>query len=140
MPHRPPRILLLDGPFNVTKRYVENMYISADSVGNGFTPAAGSSSAAGRRHFRTINSGTVHDADFIWIRNLNFGFQLPERLTGIGSAQLYFSADNPYIFTSYFGNPLAERNGGGTRNLEPGVDAFSYPIPRIWTLGLNLQM
>lgn len=129
----------IDGPFNVTKRYVENMYISPDSVGNGMTPAAGSSSAAGRRHFRTINSTTIHDADFVWIRNLNLGYSLPERWTRMRSAQVYFSADNAYIFTSYFGNPLAERQGG-QRNLEPGVDAFSYPIPRIWTLGVNLQL
>ena len=140
----------IDGPFNVSKRYVETMFISWDSIGDGKTPAAGSSSAAGRRAFRDVNDRWVEDADFVWIRNVQLSCNLPQRLTrvlGSSRASVYASISNPYIFTRFSGNPQTEANQALTAqgspsspSLSPGVDNFTYPLARIWTLGINLGL
>jgi hypothetical protein len=140
----------IDGPFNVSKRYVETMFISWDSIGDGKTPAAGSSSAAGRRAFRDVNDRWVEDADFVWIRNVQLSCNLPQRLTsvlGSSRASVYASISNPYIFTRFSGNPQTEANqaltaqgSSSSPSLSPGVDNFTYPLARIWTLGINLSL
>lgn len=140
----------IDGPFNVTKHYVDNMFIDWDSIGDGVTPAAGSSSAAGRRAFRDVHDGWVEDAGFVWIRNVQLAYNLPERFASALSARranVYVSIDNPYIFTPFNGNPMTEPNADltaqgspNTPNLTPGVDNFSYPIARFWTFGINLGL
>lgn len=138
----------IDGPFNVSKKYVETMFVDWDSIGDGLTPGAGNTSAGGRRAFRDVNDRWVEDAGFVWIRNVQLTYNLPERLAGLLNsrrASVYVSIENPYIFTPFHGNPMTEPNqnlvaGGSpnTPNLSPGVDNFSYPIPRFWTFGINL--
>lgn len=140
----------IDGPFNVSKEYVDNMFIDWDSIGDGKTPASGSSSAAGRRAFRDVHDGWVEDAGFVWIRNVQLAYNLPERFASALSARranVYVSIDNPYIFTPFHGNPMTEPNAEltaqgspDTPNLTPGVDNFSYPIARFWTVGINLGL
>lgn len=140
----------IDGPFNVTKEYADNMFVDWDSIGDGLTPAAGSSSAAGRRAFRDVNDRWVEDAGFIWLRNAQLSYNLPEGLAGALSARratVYVSVENPYIFTQFRGNPLTEPNDDldaagapDIPSLTPGVDNFSYPIPRVWTFGINLGL
>lgn len=138
----------IDGPFNVTRKYVENMWISPDSVGDGFTPGAGGSSATGRRMFRDVSDRWVEDADYIWVRNLTLGWTLPERLSfNARRARVTLSMQNPVIFSGFRGNPQTESNqllsAGGSPNspnLTPGVDNWSYPLPRVFTLGLDLGL
>lgn len=138
----------IDGPFNVTKKYVENMWISPDSTGDGFTPAAGNSSTTGRRMFRDVSNRWVEDADFVWIRNITLGWNLPENwILNARRARLNVSMQNPYIFSSFRGNPQTESNqllsAGGSPNapnLTPGVDNFSYPLPRVFTIGIDLGL
>lgn len=140
----------IDGPFNVSKEYVKNMFISWDSIGDGKTPAAGSSSAAGRRAFRDVNDRWVEDADFVWIRNVQLTYTLPERVTralSANRASVYASISNPYIFTRFSGNPQTESNQNLTAqgsptspSLSPGVDNFTYPLARLWTLGVTISL
>ena len=140
----------IDGPFNVSKRYVKNMFISWDSIGDGKTPAAGSSSPAGRRAFRDVNDRWVMDAGFVWLRNIQLSYDLPQRLLGglnARRARAYVSVDNAYIFTRCECNPQTEANetlaaqgAPATANLTPGVDNFSYPIGRVWTFGIDIGL
>lgn len=138
----------IDGPFNVTRAYVENMWISPDSIGDGMTPGAGGSSTTGRRMFRDVSDRWVEDAGYVWIRNIALGWSLPERLTfNARQARLTFSVQNPWIFSSFNGNPQTQSNqllsaqgSPNSPNLTPGVDNFSYPISRVFTIGLNLGL
>jgi hypothetical protein len=52
--------------------------------------------------------------------------------------RLYGSVQNPYIFTHYKGmNPEASSNGlNGTAQ---GADFAPYPVPRVTSLGLNVN-
>jgi hypothetical protein len=138
----------IDGPFNVTKAYVRQMWISPDSIGDGMTPGAGGSSTTGRRMFRDVSDRWVEDAGYVWIRNIALGWDLPERFTfNARRARLNVSLQNPWIFSSFNGNPQTESNqllsAGGSPNspnLTPGVDNFSYPISRVFTIGIDLGL
>jgi TonB-linked SusC/RagA family outer membrane protein len=137
----------IDGLFNVSKEYAQNMWVSADSTGNGKTPAAGAS-AAGRVMFRDVSDRWIENADFLWVRNVNLRYSLPSRLTfGARRASVYTSIQNALIFSAFRGNPqpqsqaLQSANGSPTSpNLSPGVDNFSYPQTRILTLGIDLGL
>ena len=136
----------IDGPFNVTKKYVEGMFVSWDSIGDGKTPSAGMSSAAGRRAFRDVSDRWVEDAGFVWVRNVQLQYTVPQRFSiGANRASVYASLENPYVWTKFNGNPQTQTNqslaAGGSPNspsLTPGVDNFSYPLARTFTVGVNL--
>lgn len=138
----------IDGPFNVSRAYVQQMWISPDSTGNGKTPAAGSSSTTGRRMFRDVSDRWVEDAGYVWVRNINVGYNLPRRFTmNARRARLNISIQNPFIFSEFNGNPQTESNqllaaagAPNSPNLTPGVDNFSYPLARVFTIGINLGL
>jgi TonB-linked SusC/RagA family outer membrane protein len=134
----------IDGIFNVTKNYVQNMYVNADSVGDGKTPSAGISSGQGRRLFRDVNDRWVEDASYVWMRNINLRYQLPSQVMfNARSGSVYLSVQNPKIWSSFHGNPQTNSGqvlGGSSPNLTPGVDEFSYPVARTFTLGFDLGL
>ena len=138
----------VDGIFNISKAYVRDMWISSDSVGNGLTPSAGLSSGEGRRRFRDVSDRWVEDAGFVWLRNVNLRYQLPSKLLfNSRSGSIYISIQNPKIWSAFNGNPqtqsgqlLSAAGSPSTPNLTPGVDDFTYPIARTFTLGIDLSM
>jgi len=141
----------IDGPFNVSKAYVQDMFVDWDSIGSGFAPAAGSSSTGGRRSFRDITDRWLQDAGFLWVRNLQVNYRLPatlaSRILNARNASLYVSLENPLIITECQCNPQTAPNqnlaAGGAPNspsLTPGVDNFSYPLSRMYTLGIQLGL
>jgi hypothetical protein len=72
--------------------------------------------------------------DYLRIRQIAFSY----RLTGEKLASTFsFSVENPFLWTSYSGNDpelaLAPLYGAGQ-------DYFTYPLARVWTLGVNLDL
>jgi TonB-dependent starch-binding outer membrane protein SusC len=138
----------IDGPFNVTKKYVENMWISPDSIGDGKTPGAGGSSPAGRRMFRDVSDRWVEDAGFVWMRNVTLRYNLPgSALFNARNGSIYASVQNPWIWSSFHGNPqvqtgqtLSANGSSSSTSLTPGVDNFSYPLARTFTIGIDLGL
>lgn len=82
----------------------------------------------------------VEDGSYLRIRNVELGYNLPQRLldrTQMNSARVFLSGQNLYTFTGYSGlDP--DVVGGGNINLEPGVDNGNYPSSRIISLGLSV--
>lgn len=80
----------------------------------------------------------VEDGSYLRIRNLQLGYNLPSALLskiGVQRLRFYVSVDNLYTFTNYSGfDP--EISGS---DLDAGVDLATYPIPRTFSFGLNLQ-
>jgi TonB-linked SusC/RagA family outer membrane protein len=81
---------------------------------------------------RTFTSRDIQDASYIRFRNINIGYTLPKSLTGnqtfIQSLKVYVQAENLCTWTKWRG--FDPENGNEYAN-------FSYPAPRIYTLGLN---
>ncbi len=133
----------LDGVFNLLKD-VENRFRSVENPGDGFygTTVGGGNVTGIERDW--INDRFVADASYFNIRNITLGYTLGGVDRFFKSARLYASIQNVYIFTKYWGGPNPEisvqNNGEGDGgNLESGVDISGYPVPRIFSLGLNFN-
>lgn len=133
----------LDGVFNLLKD-VKYRFRSVDNPGRGFygTTVGGGNVTGIERDW--VNSRFVADASYFNIRNITLGYTVPGVEKYFQSARVYASVQNVYIFTKYWGGPNPETseqpNGNGDGgNLSQGVDYSGYPVPRIFSLGLNLN-
>ena len=80
------------------------------------------------------NSWYVRDGKYVSLKNLNFGYTLPERLVargGLSSARLYVAGTNVYTWSPLKGIVPPEANPGSTR-------ATYYYQTRNWSIGTSL--
>lgn len=94
---------------------------------------------AGPNSNKVFSDYFVEDGSFVRIQTLSLGYNFPERINktiGASTIKLYAKVDNAFTFTGYSGyDPTASTGApiGG------GIDLGFYPIPRIYTLGLNVK-
>jgi TonB-linked SusC/RagA family outer membrane protein len=88
----------------------------------------------------------VEDGSFIRGQNFVLGYDLPSGLVrrmGIAKFHLYASVQNLFIITKYTGyDPEVDTFNatyGSNASFSQNLDFFSYPRPRTWNLGLNVQ-
>jgi TonB-linked SusC/RagA family outer membrane protein len=82
----------------------------------------------------------VKNGDFLRISNIQVGYTLPKSLTqkaSIQSARIYLSVSNLMTISSY--NKYGDPECGQGSVLYTGLDTGRYPMPRTYTLGLNVQ-
>ena len=127
----------IDGVFNVT-RDVLDRYRSPEQPGNGENPTTVGLGLPNVM-FRDVSSQIIQDNAYLWIKNISFGYRLPESF-GNGAfknARIYGSVQNAFLFTKYGGdNPEVYHDYNNA--LTPGIDYMNYPVPRTFTLGVNL--
>lgn len=123
----------LDGVFNVTKD-VARRWRSPDDPGDGVHPRA----MIGTALARNMNSRWVSDASYLTIKNITLGYTLPMHNNSyFRSLRLYGSIQNAFVLTKYDGsNPEVSNNGGNALGM--GIDWTAYPVPRTFTLGINV--
>jgi hypothetical protein len=95
------------------------------------------------------NNGTsdstryLEEADFIRLRNLNFGYSLPKSVlneTGLGKVRFYLSGVNLLTFTKYNGSdPEARRDDIDAANPQIGQEFYSAPPAKTIALGVNIN-
>ena len=133
----------LDGVFNLLEE-VKYRFRSPSNPGKGFfgTTVGGGNVTGIERDW--INSRFVADASYFTIKNVTLGYNIGVKNKVFKSARVYASIQQVYTFTNYWGGPNPEvssqgdGNGDGG-NLSQGVDFSSYPVPRTYTLGVNLN-
>jgi TonB-dependent starch-binding outer membrane protein SusC len=130
----------LDGVFNVLKE-VKDRWRSPSNPGSGkYGKTTGSTNA--ERDF--YHSRFIQDGSYLAIKNITFGYALPaKKLNGLSSARVYASVQQAFVFTKYKGaNPevSTDSNGGSAGSLTQGLDFSSYPVPRTFTVGINLNI
>jgi hypothetical protein len=91
-----------------------------------------------------MNSNFIADASYFTIKNITLGYTFGAVNKLFHSARLYASVQQAYVFTNYWGgpNPETSANGAGSGdggNLSQGVDFSNYPVPRTFTLGVNVN-
>lgn len=70
----------------------------------------------------------VEDGDFFRIQNIRLAYNIVA--DGLPDTRIYFTAEKPFSFFSYNGfNP----------EVSDGVDRQTYPVPAIYTVGVNLK-
>jgi len=82
----------------------------------------------------------VEDGSYLRVRNIQLGYRIPASLLKLRSARVYLSVQNAFTFTKYSG---FDPEIGTNRNNDPlyiGIDETNYPLPRIYTLGINLGL
>ena len=133
----------LDGVFNLV-RDVQYRFRSVENPGRGFygTTVGGGNVTGIERDW--MNSRFIADASFFTIKNITLGYSLGAVNKFFRSARLYASVQQVYVFTNYWGGPnpetsaQADGNGDGG-NLSQGIDFSNYPVPRTYTVGVNLN-
>lgn len=125
----------LDGVFNV-RRGIVNRWRSPEDPGDGIYPRTRTGTTAS---FRNFTSRQVFSGTYLAVKNITLGYRLPLKATGsIKRARIYFSTQNPFIFSKYPGmNP--EAGISGLNGLNQGRDFTAYPIAKTYTLGLNVS-
>lgn len=132
----------LDGVFNMVAK-AKNRFRSPENPGDGiFGTTVGGGNVTGIER-DWANSNFVWDGSYFTVRNITLGYTFTKLPKSVKSARLYFSGQNMWVFTPYWGgsNPEVsmQNNGQGDGgNLSPGVDLAPYPIPRTLTFGVNV--
>ena len=83
----------------------------------------------------------MHDADYLRINNLTFGYRFNDLLSDVKfmkGANAYIAVNNLYTFTSYTGMD-PEVNFGHDASWASGVDLGLYPLPRTVMFGFSVE-
>lgn len=117
---------------------VANRWKSPSDPGNGQIPRAIRNDYA-----FTISSTSryLFDGSFVKIRNINVSYLFPQRVLNklkVQSFSVFGDITNAYTFTKYPGYD-PEGSIGGDNVAKSGVDFFTYPNPRIFTIGVRLS-
>ncbi len=129
----------IDGVFNVRKE-IADRWRSEDNPGSGLVPTT-NGTGRGRVMYRDTHSLFIEKTDYLWVRNITLGYTLPKPVGGVvNNVRIYANLQNPFMISGYDGNPEGTNmNRGDTSPLVPGIDYGAYPVPRIYTLGLNFN-
>ena len=124
-----------DGVFNIRRGYADR-WRSLENPGSGHYPRTRAGTTADYRNFtdRQVFKGT-----YLAVKNITLAYNIPlPENKFVKTARVNFSTQNPFIFTKYPGmNP--EVGIAGLNGLNQGRDFTSYPISRIYTMGLNVS-
>ena len=104
-----------------------------DNVANAKWPKA----TGGYSRVWKISDRYVEDGSYIRLKNLNIGYTIPKSINGIESIHVYGSATNLFTITDYsWFDPDVNAFGGDASRR--GVDIYSYPSSRTYSLGLKV--
>jgi len=85
----------------------------------------------------------LQEADFIRLRNLTFGYTIPDSVTSkfnVDRLRVYFTGVNLLTFTNYDGwDPEATADFNANNALRAGIDFYSAPPAKTFTLGINVD-
>jgi TonB-linked SusC/RagA family outer membrane protein len=125
----------LDGVFNVLSN-VSDRWRSPEDPGSGRY----GSLAAGSTYLERDLWGTqfLYDGSFLKVNNITLGYRFAELDSNsfLKDLRIYGSVQNVHTFTNYPGsNPEVSLSSASTGR---GIDGGSYPVPRTFTLGVNV--
>ncbi|MEY8245656.1 TonB-dependent receptor [Heminiphilus faecis] len=85
-----------------------------------------------------ISDRYVEDGSYLKLKDLTIGYNLNNPVKGIKGIKLYASASNLFTITKYrWFDP--EVNSFGSDASRRGVDCYSYPSSRTYSVGLNVS-
>ena len=87
-------------------------------------------SAAGMRKAwnQRLSNFWVEDGDFFRIQNIQLGYTIENE--SLPLTRIYFTAERPFSFFDY---------NGFTPEVPDGIDRQTYPVPSIYTVGVNVK-
>ena len=134
--------------FNGVRQYAENMTITNDnqlSTIKDRWQEPGDQTYVPKlngKYNNTITSHYLEEGSFLRLKNVTLSYNLPIDKLGannlIRSARIYLRGENLITVTPYSGMD-PEVNYSGVSTISRGVDFFTYPQVRSYTVGLNLK-
>ncbi len=88
---------------------------------------------------RRASDRYIEDGSYFRVKNIQLGYTLPQSVydqTGLSSVRLYAQVKNAFTFTDYSGYDPEISAGSFS---DTGIDRGTYPIPRIWAMGVNVK-
>jgi TonB-linked SusC/RagA family outer membrane protein len=132
--HTKESTLLLDGLFNMDKSLL-NLWRSEENPGNGKVPRSLTSTT---NLYRSNHTGWLYSASHLTAKNISLGYTLGTLNNPyIKKMRIYVSVQQAFSIAAYR-NP--EVSSGGLNGITQGVDFGSYPIPRTFSVGINLSL
>jgi TonB-dependent starch-binding outer membrane protein SusC len=126
-----------DGIFNLDREVLERYRPGDDPTTKSVPTTVGNT-----QHWRAPNSASVHDASYLFVRNITLGYNIKGALLNnfIKRGRVYTSIQNPFLFSEYkIGNPEINRSSDtGSNALVRNVNQGSYPISTTYTVGFNV--
>lgn len=133
----------LDGVFNMVDA-VKYRFRSPENPGKGkFGTTVGGGNVTGIER-DWMSTHFLEDASYFTIKNITLGYTVGALNKFFKSARIYGSVQQAYVFTKYSGGPNPETSGntagtGDGGNLSQGIDLSNYPVPRTFTVGVNVN-
>ncbi|MFD1257820.1 SusC/RagA family TonB-linked outer membrane protein [Mucilaginibacter terrae] len=135
--------------FNYTRRQTEalnNPYINQlTTVLDRYTAANPAGSLPRYNQWqdnnRRISDRYIEDGSYLRIQNISVGYNLPKKWISkvkMSTARVFISGQNLYTFTNYSGYD-PELGAINNSSLLFNIDNGSYPIPRTFTAGVNIE-
>lgn len=123
----------IDGVFNVRPAALDR-WRSVENPGKGDLPRSNSNPL-----HRFNNSRHIFDGSYLAGKNIVLGYTLPQPAKKIyKKARVYISAQNAFLLTKYPG-PNPDASQYGLNGLSEGRDFAPYPIPRTFTIGIDVN-
>lgn len=123
---------------NVLGRW-RNAWWSETEQGDGKTPYILSTTTG-----TTLDSRWLYSSDYLRVKNLTIGYKIPINPKFVSYARVYVSIENLARWDNYYGgyspeaaNTASSSSPGGQSAV--GLDYGGYPIPRIYTIGINVN-
>lgn len=113
---------------NVDRDFAINRW-HGEGTSNSYPSAAGIRKGWNQR----LNDFFVEDGDFFRIQNITLGYTINKRgqHKGIPQTRIYITAEKPLTAFNYNGfNP----------EVPDGVDNQTYPVPAVYTMGVNIKI
>ena len=89
-------------------------------------------------NFTKFSSFYIEDGSYLKLKNLSIGYTWRPKFKGISSINIYGNATNLFTITGYsWFDP--EVNAFGSDTSRRGVDIYSYPSSRTFSLGLKVD-
>ncbi|MXO04805.1 TonB-dependent receptor [Flavobacterium sp. HBTb2-11-1] len=141
--------------YNFTRHYIDGIYPGfGDRFGNvstqaiqAFEPGVNENTDVPRITLNDpngngrISNRFVEDGSYLRIQNVSLSYDLPNKIFDnsiISKVRLYANVQNLYTFAKYTGFDPALGNLDQNITLS-GIDLGRYPVPRITSIGVNLE-
>ena len=120
----------IDGGENITEETFTNRWTGEGSTNT--HPGAARDSYA--------SSYYLESGSFFRINNITVGYRFDRLFSEDSNLRLYFTAQNPLMFTKYSGfSPEVIGSENGAPNETSGIELTAYPTTRNFIFGLNFQ-
>jgi TonB-linked SusC/RagA family outer membrane protein len=86
-----------------------------------------------------VSNRHIEDGSYLRLKNINLGYKFTPKFKGIKRVYLYASASNVFTITNYswFDPDVNAFAGDASRR---GVDIYSYPSSRTYSIGFNIEL